>query len=70
MPPLTVTDVEIYPMMNHNDLKRKAADNTTDDVVVAILEEEQAHKRSKKAQQGPKGSATQPADVLMTQCIE
>ena len=56
--------------MKPADLKRKAADNTTDDVVVAVLEEEQAQKRSKKAQQGPKGIAAQPADVLITQRVE
>ena len=48
-------------IMDPAALKRKAADNTTNDVVVAVLEEEQAQKRSKKAQQGPKGTAAQPA---------
>ena len=68
--PLTVIDVEIRPMMNPADLKRKAADNSTDDVVVAALEEEQAQKKSKKAQQGPKGTGAQPADVLIMQRVE
>ena len=69
MPP-TVKDAQPYPIKHPVDLKRKAADNSTDDVVVAVLEEEQAQKRSKKAQQGPKGTAAQPADVLIVQCVE